>query len=404
MFWKKKSKEKFNDEKLNNDKIEDTAKPVFAFFLGIMVTVFYFTDFGLGSFIPKSSYREYQELEKMVNRIEKSYYRPVDRDMLYEGMRYGTLAVLEDKYSYYMNPDTYKTYIEDDDGIFFGYGLQYFKYTEDSIIIGYIMEGSPAEKAGLLDGDEIVRVNGKSVEELGIEQAKEIMFDKEEQTVELGIKRQDAIVSFTLTRAEIKSESVNYELIDKVGYIRITEFINETGDKFESAVDNLLEEGAEAFVIDFRNNGGGILDVAIQVADRILPKSTITYTQTREGKREYYYATDEKTLEVPIIILTNRNSASASELVAAALKENEVAKTYGAITFGKGVVQRSYVLNEGAAFKLTISEYFSPNGNKIDKIGVLPDVEILQDETIKLKSPEDIQLQTALDDLKKQIK
>lgn len=393
MFWRNKK-----DERLNKNSNEDMAKQVFAFFLGIMMTILYLTNFGTSNLISKKSYSEYQEIEKMVNTIEKNYYEEVDRTSLYESMKYGLFALLEDGYSHYLGPTNYQRSIDSGDGIFYGYGLGDLSYSESEVIVGYVIDNSPAKAAGVMDSDIIVEVNGKTILEIGQDAVKDIFLDNENPKVDIGVKRENnpELIHFTLTKAEIEEKSVTSSLINQIGYIQLSQFITGTGVDFENAIDRLIGEGAKAFVIDLRNNGGGLFNEAITVADRILPEATITYTQKRDGSKVYFKSIDEKSLDLPIVVLVNGNSASASELVAAALKDNNAGKIYGTTTYGKGIVQETYKLNEETGFKLTTKQYLSPNGNEIHGIGVLPDVVIAQDETIKIKSEEDKQLKEAI--------
>ncbi|MGL5439400.1 MAG: S41 family peptidase [Filifactoraceae bacterium] len=375
------------------------AKQVFVFLLGVAVPILYFTDFGTSNFIPKSSYRQYQQIEKMANTIEEKYYKEVDKSKLYEKMKYSIFSDLEDGYSYYMEPELYKAVTNNSEGRFYGYGLGNILYKEDEILIGDVMDKSPAEKVGILPNDKIVELNGESIKGLGENTVKEIFKDNKNPTIKLGIKRdgKQEVIYFTLTKENIEDKSVSLEIVGDTGYISISHFIETTGNDFNKQVDDALKKGVKSFILDFRNNGGGLLDEAVKVADRILPKGTITYTKDRFGKEEFFKSTDKESLDFPMVVLVNKQSASASELVTIALRDNKKVKIIGEKTFGKGIVQETYSLRDGSGFKITTKEYFSPSGINIHKVGIVPDIIVSQGENIKLGTEEDIQLKRAIE-------
>jgi carboxyl-terminal processing protease len=255
------------------------------------------------------------------------------------------------------------------------------------------MADSPAEIGGLKAGDLLLKVDGKAYEDSNKMAA--AIRGEEGSSVEITYKRDGAEKTVSLVRGEVKEISVYASDINKdYGYIQIASFEEETAKQFETELEAMEQKGVKGLVIDLRNNPGGMMDQCIQVADMLLPEAMITYTKDKNGQEETYNS-DEHCTDLPFVLLVNGNSASAAEIVAAAVKDNG-GKLVGEKTFGKGVIQGTIDLQDGSAMSLTIMEYFSPDGNKIHKKGVAPSHKVVLTEDAKT----DVQLEKALELLK----
>jgi len=325
--------------------------------------------------------KKYAKLEMLYQTIEKNFYKDVDEASLEEGMYKGLFAGLNDVYSSYMTKDEYEAWKAAALGEFEGIGVTFSQNDTGSFVILSVIDGSPAARGGLKAGDEILKVDGKTftdVETLGTA----IRGDAGSK-VEITYQRGDKKTAISLIREKIVTETVSYKLRkDKIGYIRISSFEEKTAEDFSTALRDLEVRGAKGLIIDLRNNGGGLVDEGIDVADKLLGKGTITYLQDRNGKKEYYYSDADKT-ELPYVLLVNEGTASTSEIVAAAIKDSKDGLVVGVTTFGKGIVQSTTQLSDGDAIKLTIKQYFSPLGHTIHKIGVKPDYVIKDNPKIK---------------------
>ncbi len=333
---------------------------------------------------------KYSKLEELYQTIESNYYKKVDETALKEGMYKGLFEGLDDVYSTYMTKDEYEAWTAMALGEFEGIGVTFSQNDEGEFVIVNVIKGSPAAKGGLKAGDIILKVDGNEFTDLDALGAA-IRGDAGSK-VQLTYERDKKEVTLSLTRAKIVTESVSYKLrSDKIGYIRISAFEDQTSEDFATALRDLEVKGAKGLVIDLRNNGGGLVNEGVEIADKLLGKGTITYLQDRDGKKEYYYSDSKKT-DLPYVFLVNEGTASTSEIVAAAIKDSKEGKVVGVTTFGKGIVQSTSQLADGDAIKLTIKQYFSPLGNTIHKIGVKPDY-VVKDNT---KTKADEQLNKAL--------
>ena len=314
---------------------------------------------------------KYAKLEKLYQTVTANYYKDVDPKALEVGMYKGLFSGLNDVYSTYMTKEEYEAWKASALGEFEGIGVTFAQDDNGKFVILNTIDGSPAQKAGLTAGDIIIKVDGKEFtdsETLGTA----IRGDAGSK-VEVTYQRSDKEYTISLIRANIVTESVRYELRDdKIGYIKITGFEDKTSEDFTAALRDLEVRGAKGLIIDLRNNGGGLVDEGVQIADMLMGKGTITYLQDRNGKKEYYNSDAQKT-NLPYVVLVNEGTASTSEIVASAIKDSDDGQLVGVKTFGKGIVQSTTQLPDGDAIKLTIKQYFSPLGTTIHKIGVTPD-------------------------------
>lgn len=328
--------------------------------------------------IPLSEYEnmkymndKYAKLEQLYQTIEENFYKDVDKNALEIGMYKGLLSGLDDVYSSYMTKDEYEAWKASALGEFEGIGITFAQDDNGEFVIINTINGSPAQKAGLLAGDLILRVDGKEFTDM--ETLGTAIRGDAGSKVDVTYQRNNNEYTISLIRAKIVTESVSYELrTDKIGYIKITGFEEKTAEDFAAALRDLEVKGAKGLVIDLRNNGGGLVDAGVQIADKLMGKGTITYLQDRNGKKEYYESDAQKT-NLPYVLLVNDGTASTSEILAAAIKDSDEGQLVGITTFGKGIVQSTSQLPDGDAIKLTIKQYFSPLGTTIHKIGVTPD-------------------------------
>lgn len=314
---------------------------------------------------------KYAKLEQLYQTIEESFYKDVDKNALEIGIYKGLFSGLEDVYSAYMTKEEYEAWKASALGEFEGIGITFAQDDTGEFVILNTITGSPAQKAGLLAGDFILRVDGKEFTDL--ETLGTAIRGDAGSKVEVTYQRENKEYTISLIRAKIVTESVTYELReDNIGYIQITGFEDQTSEDFTAALRDLEVKGAKGLIVDLRNNGGGLVDEGVQIADTLMGKGTITYLQSRNGEKEYYESDAQKTT-LPFVVLVNEGTASTSEIVAAAIKDSDDGQLIGITTFGKGIVQSTSQLPDGDAIKLTIKQYFSPLGTTIHKIGVTPD-------------------------------
>lgn len=339
--------------------------------------------------------------------IKKKYVKDVDTNILVEGAIKGMTESLGDPYSVYMNPTDFQDFIISVNGSFEGVGISlgYDEETNEIVVIAPI-EGAPAHNAGILPKDRIIKVDNVDLKGKSTDDAVKLMRGEKGTKVTLYIKRdgEDEILKFDLVRDNIRLKTVRYKILeDDIGYIKITSFDSKTGDEFENAVDALEKRHVKGIVLDLRNNPGGSLQESVQVADRMLGKGVVVSTEVKYKNMTETYHSDEKKLSLPLAVLINENSASASEIVAGAIQDHKAGILVGKKTFGKGSVQELEPFGDGSGLKLTIAHYFTPNGRCIDGVGIQPDVEVQlgEDENILLLPMEkDAQLKKAIEVVK----
>ena len=275
------------------------------------------------------------------------------------------------------------------------------------------IEDTPGEKAGLITGDRIISVNGEAVFGDKLDYAVDLMKGEPGTKLKLSILRdgRDEVFDVSIIREEIRLKTVRSEVMEKnIGYIRISMFDEQTAKDFKEHLQSLKKKNVKGIILDLRNNPGGLLDECIEIADEILGEQVIVYTEDRNGNRKVERS-DKRQLELPIVVLVNKGSASASEILAGAIKDGGKGKIIGTTTFGKGLVQQVKPLTDGTGFKFTISEYFTPNGINIHGIGVEPDIVVelpkeLDDELddgFEIESQEDTQLKKSIEVLREEM-
>ena len=349
---------------------------------------------------------QYREIEELKNYIKTNYYLEVSDEELIEGMKKGIFDVLEDPYSVFMNEEEFQDYMESSSGEYPGIGIYLAPNEDNEIEIVSPIEDTPADRAGLIAKDLIIGVNGDTVNADVMDEAIATIKGEPGTPVTLTIYRPSKKEKFDV---EIVREWIDIKVVksrmleDQIGYLRLTMFDESSAAEFEKGLKALIAEGAKGVIVDLRQNPGGYLSQCVEIADMLLGDALIVYTESRNGDDEEYFSDPEK-YDTQLVILVDGGSASASEILTGALKDHEAATIVGTTTFGKGVVQIVKPYNENTGFKLTTSQYFTPDGMNIHGIGIEPDVVIEMDEAYyELESPtdaDDNQLQKALEIMK----
>ncbi len=346
-----------------------------------------------------------EKLSVLKGLIDENYIGDVDEEALEEGIYKGYIQGLEDPYSVYYNEEETKGLYETTEGEYSGIGAVLSQDLESGVItLVQIYEGSPAAKAGLKDNDILTKVG--DIEVTGMDLSEVVTYIKGEKgtDVDLTVLRgEDAEeITVTATRDTVEAQTVKYEMLEgQTGYLSVSEFDSVTYAQYEEALNELTDQGMTGLIVDLRNNPGGNLNTVCEMLDLVLPKGTIVYTEDKDGKRETATSDDEHQINVPMVVLVNGNSASASEIYAGAVQDYGIGKIVGTQTYGKGVVQQIFDLGDGTSVKLTIAEYFTPNGRNIDGEGITPDVEV-EYEADENNPEADNQLEKALEVMKEE--
>lgn len=339
--------------------------------------------------------------------INEDFLGEVDETKLTEAAIKGYIEGLDDEYTEYFTKEEMEEFKTETEGNYVGIGIYMLKNTKDNnIIVLSAIKGSPAEEAGLKTGDIIKKVNDKEYTAEEFEKIASDIKGKAGSKVKLEIQRGEETLTFEIERKKIELYPIESEVLENdIGYINISSFCEDCSSKFKENYDKLKRKNIKSLVIDLRNNGGGIVDEALEILDSILDKDSIMLiTANKKGEEKIEKAKKKPTIEVPIVVLVNENTASSSEIFAAALKENNKAKIIGTKTYGKGVIQESITLSDGSGIKITTEEYYTPNRNKINKIGITPDIEVDLEEKTKniteISRYQDTQLKKAIETLK----
>lgn len=340
--------------------------------------------------------------------IEKYYLGEIDEEKLEEGAIKGYIEGLGDPYTEFITKEEMKDYLDDTMGNFVGIGIYMIKNTsQDKIQVLSTIKNSPAEEVGIKSGDLILKVDGVSYSADDMTTASNNIKGEEGTTVNVEVLRGNQTLTFEIIRKKVKVNQVEGKVLEKnIGYIEFTSFDETTANDFKAKYEELKGQGINSLIIDLRNNGGGIVDEALEIADYMTDRnSVLLYEVDKNGKETVKKSENDPIINLPIIILTNENTASASEILAGALKDLGKAKIVGTTTFGKGVIQQILQLSDGSGLKVTIEEYQTPNRNKIHKVGIEPDEKVELPENLEnvldIEESKDTQLQKAIEMLKK---
>lgn len=397
------------DEKKDNCKFKIIVAIVITFLITFCVTILVY-----GKYLEKKgalieSYTSSEDIADSLNvirtKLEQEYKGEIDDEKLKESAIKGYVEGLGDDYTEFMTKkdlDDLNSSLSDYVGI--GVYLAETKDTKESVIIGIIGDDSPAAKVGLKAGDIIKQVNLEDVSGKGVEYVSSKVKGLENTTVKVTVERNDEELTFDIVRQKVKVYEIKSEMLESnIGYIDFDSFTDTSYDEFKSAYESLKAQGAKSLIVDLRDNTGGYVNSALKIADLFVDKDkTLLITEDKNGNRVTQKSTTDKEIDIPVVLLVNGYSASASEILTGILKDYNIAKIVGTNTYGKGVIQTIFPNILDGALKITVAEYYTPNGNKIHKIGIKPDEEVEQnDESTEITKENDTQLKKAIEILKK---
>ncbi len=353
--------------------------------------------------------KDYDDFEDKVkdvlDQLDTYYYEDIDSDNMYDEAIRGLVDSVGDPYTSYFTDTEYDTFLEKMEGSYEGIGVvvSYGK-SEDEIVVVAPFKNSPGEVAGMKSGDRIIAVDGVDVVGMDLDKVVERIKGKKGTEVIITVLRGEEDIQeldISITRNVIEIPTIEYEMLeDNIGYIHMSGFDLITEEQFSDALDQLNNQGQDGLIIDLRNNPGGYLHIVYAIVDELLGKGDlVVYTEDKNGKREELVTKTKEAFNKPLVILVNGNSASASEILAGAIQDHEKGLIVGETTFGKGLVQRTFDLDDGSAVKITVSRYYTPNGHYIHGVGIEPDITVEYDP----ESEEDNQLNEAINVLKESI-
>ncbi len=324
-------------------------------------------------------YENVVKFNRVMGILKKDFYQKVDVNKMLEGAIYGLAESLGDPYTVYFDKKQMEAFLEKSRGSYVGIGVTVNVDDDGLLTVIEPAKGSPAMEAGILQGDKIVKVDGKDVTSVSDENMIISMIKGKENTrVNITVYRpsEDRYVQFNIKRKRIRASNIKSEILSgNIGYIKIAMFDSEIARYFRNDLSNMLKNGIEGLIIDLRDNPGGSFEQVVEIADSLLPAGTIVYTEDRDGRKEYRYS-DKAYVDLPLAILINSNSASASEILAGSVRDHGRGILVGTRTFGKGLVQELKLLGDGSGLKVTISRYFTPSGTCIHGTGIEPDIEV----------------------------
>ena len=350
-------------------------------------------------------FQRYQKLEMLLQLAETYYYEDIDEDAMLENAAVGLMAGIGDIYSVYYTPEEMEKFNEETEGQYAGIGCQLLADPSDLLItVTRVFKGSPAEAAGIRAGDKIVYVNDEYYSAYEMSEAVSVMRGTPGESVKVTVMRGLDTLDFDVTRENVNINYVEYEILDdNIGYVMVFDFLGDAYEGFAEAIDAFKAANVSGMIIDLRNNGGGLVDTCVNMADLILPEGVVVSMKDKNG-----HVTEEKIdneyYDVPMVVLVNGYSASASEILAGAIRDYKAGTLVGTKTFGKGIVQSSMEFADGSGMKITTARYYTPSGECIHEIGIEPDVEIELDEDAvtryginNLPHDKDAQLQKAIE-------
>lgn len=330
--------------------------------------------------INESDDKYINEFVENYNYIIENYYDEIDKEKLLSGAIDGMLNSLEDDYSTFIGQDEGESFYMNLEGSYEGIGVEIYNNENNNIVVLDVLMNSPAEKAGIQSGDIIKKIDDKLLTDTNINELTKYVKENQKDNYIIIVERNGAEIDFTIERSLVTIKSVASELIErnnhKIGYIYMSLFSNTTEKQFVEELSKLERQGIDSLIIDVRENSGGHLTTVYSILAHLMDSSHTIYQIEKNGHRTKYYSDGTKTKEYPIVVIQNKNSASASELLSAALKESYGATIVGEYSFGKGTVQEVVGLSSGDTYKFTTKKWLTPNGNWIHNVGVSPDIEI----------------------------
>ncbi|QSQ10370.1 Carboxy-terminal processing protease CtpA [Koleobacter methoxysyntrophicus] len=350
--------------------------------------------------------RELEPLVEVIKTVDKRYIGDVEINRLVTGAIKGAIDSLNDPYSAYFTAEEFKNFMISIQGSFEGIGISVTMDDDGLVRVISPIEDTPGHKAGILPDDKIIQINDIPVKGLTLDEAVSLMRGPKGTKVTLHIKREgiDNILTFEIIRDSIELKTVRHRIIgDDIGYIRITSFDENTSKEFKKSLNELNSKKVRGLILDLRNNPGGLLNECVKVADELIGENLIVYTEDKSGNRTSEYRSGRNKINIPLVILINKYSASASEIVAGAVQDTKSGVLVGTKTFGKGSVQEPTVFKDGSGLKLTIAKYYLPSGRSIDGIGVEPDIVVELPKGVDIfnvSEEQDTQLQKAIEVIK----
>ena len=349
-----------------------------------------------------------KSLKNIKSLLKKYYLNDIDEDKAIDGAIEGYVAALGDKYTEYIPKDEMQEYTQNLMGNYVGIGIYMAQNTEDNtIVVVSPIKYSPAEEAGILPGDIIKEIDGVEYNGDNMDAAANSIKGVEGSTVKLEIQRGQEIKTFEITRRKITTNPVLAEKLENnIGYLEVSSFDENTADNFKTKYEELKSQGITSLIIDLRNNGGGLVEEALKIADYIVPKDKeLLVTVDKDGKEKVEKSKEDVLIDMPIVVLVNKNSASSTEILAGALKDLKEATIVGTTTYGKGVIQQLLSLRDGSGLKVTVEEYYTPNRTKINGVGIEPDEKVELPDSVEnplvVERKDDTQLQKAIELLNK---
>lgn len=350
------------------------------------------------------------KIDKLMAYVDLYYNDEYEKEDIRDALYKGTLSGLGDPYSTYYTEDEYKDLKISTQGNYYGIGAGLTQNSKTrEVTVSKIYDETPAQKAGILEGDQILKVDQYQATNMELSELVKKIRGEEGTEVHLTIYRASAhkTIEMDVERKNVDIPSVENELLENgIGYILISEFQSNTADQFHQALEKLQSQGMKALIVDVRSNPGGVITSVVSILDEILPEGTVVYTEDKYGKRQTY-TSDAGCIRLPLAVLVNGNSASASEIFAGAVKDYEYGTLIGTKTYGKGIVQTVFPLEDGSALKLTTAKYYTPKGNYIHKTGIEPDIQLEYDYSGPEDEPYsmeyDNQLQKAVSFLEREI-
>ena len=350
--------------------------------------------------------KDFVEKAKVLEEIiDDEFTGEIDKDFMETGMYKGMMASLGDPYSAYYTKEEYEKLNTETSGLYKGIGVVMQMQMDTGLVkLVRCYEDAPGAKAGLLPDDILIKVNNEDITGMELSEVVEKVKTSEGEVAHLTIAREGEsdYLEFDVPLEEVNIPVVEHEMLeDNVGYISLYEFTEQTESQYLEALEDLKNQGMERLIVDVRNNPGGLLTSVCDILDDILPEGLIVYTEDKDGKRQEVHSDDESKLDIPLAVLINGNSASASEIFAGAIQDYGVGTIVGTTSFGKGIVQSLIPLTDGSAVKTTTAKYYTPNGRCIHGTGIEPDVEVELSEELQKKTvltyEEDSQLQKAVE-------
>lgn len=401
-----------NIEETNEKKVKKSygvLKIIIAIILTAIITYFCTINFTLNSYLNGADITYLTtKLVLIKNKLEDTYIYDMDSEKMIESSIKGYVNGLGDKYTEYLTKEDMKDLLETTSGSFVGIGVYMVNNTADNtIVIVGVIDGSVAQSAGLQVGDIISKVNDIEYKGEQLDKVSESIKGEEGSEVKITVIRNSETLDFNIKRSSVKIKSVDSKMLDdNIGYIQIASFNDGTADEFKIAYNEIKDSVKKGLVIDLRNNGGGVVDESLKIAETMVEKGkTLLITADKNKNEKVDKSKENPIINVPVILLINNYTASASEILAGTLKENCGYKIVGIQSYGKGVIQSIYSFKDGTGLKVTMEEYFTPNHNVINKVGISPDIEVdLDDEWKNISNvpyENDLQLQRAVEELNK---